>query len=70
MERAIFGSILEQRVEVHKAGRNVVTSQRRDVGSTRIEVNKRRLRLRLRLEHLSVSKYRVGVEIHSTLLVR
>ena len=40
VERAIFGSILEQRVEVHKAGWNVATSQRRDVGSTKIEVNK------------------------------
>ena len=44
MEREIFGSILEQRVEVHKAGWNVATSQRGDVGSTRIEVNKRQCR--------------------------
>ena len=41
MEQEIFGSILEQRVEVHKTGWNVATSQRRDVGSMRIEVNKR-----------------------------
>ena len=40
VERAVFESILEQRVEVHKAGRNVMTSQRRDVGSMIIEVNK------------------------------
>ena len=44
MERAVFESILEQRVEVHKAGRNVTTSLRHDVGSTRIEVNKRQRR--------------------------
>ena len=35
MERAVFGTILEQREEEHEAGRNVVTSQRRDIGSTR-----------------------------------
>ena len=44
VERAVFGSILEQRVEVHKAGWNVATFQRRDVGSTNIEVNKRQRR--------------------------
>ena len=44
VERAVFESILEQRVEVHKAGRNVSTSQRRDIGSMRIEVNKRQRR--------------------------
>ena len=31
MERAVFGSILEQRVEVHKAGWNIATFQCRDV---------------------------------------
>ena len=56
-KRAVFGSILEQTVVVHKDGFNVatsprrdvptsrrphvVTSQRHDVGSTYIEVNKR-----------------------------
>ena len=35
VERAIFESILEQRVEVHKAGKNVATSQRRDVPTSR-----------------------------------
>ena len=40
-KRAVFGSILEQRETVHKDGWNVATSQRRDVGSTYIEVNKR-----------------------------
>ena len=40
MERAVFEIILEQRAEVQKVGRNFVTSQRRDVGSTRMEVNK------------------------------
>ena len=60
VKRAIFGSILKQRVEVHKEGWNVATlqrrdvpasrhphivmSQRRDVGSTHIEVNKRQQR--------------------------
>ena len=40
VERAVFGSILEERVEVHKAGWNIATFQCRDVGSTNIEVNK------------------------------
>ena len=40
-KRVVFGSILEQREAVHKDGWNVVTSQRHDVGSTYIEVNKR-----------------------------
>ena len=31
VERAVFESILEQRVEVHKAGRNVATFLPRDV---------------------------------------
>ena len=35
MERVIFEIILEQREEEQKADRNVATSQRRDVGSTR-----------------------------------
>ena len=39
VERVVFESILEQRVEMHKDGRNIATSQRRDVGSTRIKVN-------------------------------
>ena len=34
VKRAGFGSMLEQREAVHKDGWNVVTSQRRDVGST------------------------------------
>ena len=50
VEWAVFGGILEQRVEVHKAGWNVVTSQRRDVGSIRIEVNKRQY------HHVSMSR--------------
>ena len=44
VKRATFGSILEQREAVHKDGWNVATSQRRDVGSTYIEVNKRQRR--------------------------
>ena len=55
MKRAVFGSILEQRMKVHKDGWNaatfqrrdvpksrrphVVTPQRRDVGSTNLKVN-------------------------------
>ena len=35
VERAIFESILEQRVEVHKSSRNVATSQRHDVPTSR-----------------------------------
>ena len=35
MEQAVFKTILEQREEEQKAGRNVATPQRRDVGSTR-----------------------------------
>ena len=35
MEREVFGTILGQREEEKKAGKNVATSQRRDVGSTR-----------------------------------
>ena len=35
---------LDQRVKVHKAGWNVATSQRRDVGSTNVEVNKQQRR--------------------------
>ena len=35
MERAVFGIILEQIEEEQEAGRNVATSQRRDVRSTR-----------------------------------
>ena len=31
VERAIFKSILDQRVEVHKAGKNVATFQRHDI---------------------------------------
>ena len=34
----------EQRVEVQRAGRNVTTSQHRDIGSTKIEVNKKQRR--------------------------
>ena len=34
----------DQRVEVHKAGWNVTTSQRHDVGSTNLEVNKQQRR--------------------------
>ena len=34
VERAVFGSILEQRVEVHKAGWNVATLQRRNVSAS------------------------------------
>ena len=41
VERAVFEIILEQRAELQKVGRNVATSQRRDIGSTRMEVNKR-----------------------------
>ena len=37
MERAVFGIILEEREEEQKVGRKVVTSQRRDVRSTRRE---------------------------------
>ena len=44
VERGVFESILEQRLEVHKAGRNVATSQRHDDESTRIKVNKRQRR--------------------------
>ena len=36
--------ILEQKEAVHKNGWNVATSQRRDVGSTNIKVNKRQCR--------------------------
>ena len=43
-KRATFVSILEQREAVHKDGWNVATSQRHDVGSTYIEVNKRQHR--------------------------
>ena len=47
-KRAVFGSILEQRMKVHKDCWNVatfqrphvVTPQRRDVGSTKLKVNK------------------------------
>ena len=35
MERAVFGTILEQREEEQEASKNVLTAQRRDVGSTR-----------------------------------
>ena len=35
MERAVFGTILEQREEEHEAGRNVAMSQSRDIGSIR-----------------------------------
>ena len=34
-KRAVFGSILEQREDVHKDGWNVATSQRRDVPTSR-----------------------------------
>ena len=60
VERAVFRSIMEQRMKVHKDGWNVttfqhrdvptsrrphiVTPQRRDVGSTNIKVNKRQHR--------------------------
>ena len=43
-KRVVFGSILEQRMKVHKDGWNVATFQRRDVGSTNIKVNKRQRR--------------------------
>ena len=33
-KRVVFGSILEQRVAVHKDGWNVATSQRRDVATS------------------------------------
>ena len=44
MEREVFGTILELREEKHEADRNVATLGRRDVGSTKIEVNKRQRR--------------------------
>ena len=44
VKKAVFGSILEQRMKLHKDGWNVVTPQRRDVGSTNIKVNKRQRR--------------------------
>ena len=37
----LLGAFWEQKVEVQRAGRNIATSQRRDVRSTKIEVNKR-----------------------------
>ena len=33
-KRAVFGSILEQRMKMHKDGWNVVTFQRRDVSTS------------------------------------
>ena len=39
MERAFFGTILKLREEKHEAGRNVVTSQCRDVSTSRHRVN-------------------------------
>ena len=53
-ERVVFGSIMEQRIEVHKTGWNVATSQHRDVGSTIIEVNKRQRRNVSTSRHLNV----------------
>ena len=46
----------EQRVEVKRAGRNVVTPQRRDVGSTKIEVNKQQRRDISTSRRLNVAK--------------
>ena len=40
----LLEAILEQKEAVHKDGWNVATSQRRDVGSTNIKVNKRQRR--------------------------
>ena len=40
----LLEAILEQQEVVHKDGWNVVTSQRRDVGSTNIKVNKQQRR--------------------------
>ena len=40
----LLEAFLEQREAVHKDGWNIATSQRRDVGSTYIEVNKRQRR--------------------------
>ena len=40
----LLEAILEQQEAVHKDGWNVATSQRRDVGSTNIKVNKRQRR--------------------------
>ena len=40
----LLEAILEQKEAVHKDGWNVVTSQRLDVGSTNIKVNKRQRR--------------------------
>ena len=42
VERAVFEIILDLIAEVQEVGKNVATSQRRDVGSTRMEVNKAR----------------------------
>ena len=39
VERAVFEIILEQRVEVQKVGRNVATSQRRDIGSIIVDTD-------------------------------
>ena len=40
----LLEAILEQQEAVHKDGWNIATSQRRDVGSTNIKVNKRQRR--------------------------
>ena len=42
VERVIFEIILEQRVEVQKVGRNVATSQRRDVLTSQRRVKENR----------------------------
>ena len=67
-KRAVFGSILEQREAVYKDGWNVATSQRRDVESTYIEVNKRQHRdvstsRRQRELFLSIIKSKMGTRI-------
>ena len=52
MELAVFGTILEQRKEEQKVGRNVVTSQRRDVSanffSTSLKAKGPRIERRIR----------------------
>ena len=43
-KRQLVEAMLEQHETVHKDGWHVVTSQRRDVGSTTMQVNKRQRR--------------------------
>ena len=66
----LLEAILKQKEAVHKDGWNVATSQRRDVGSTNIKVNKRQHREVSANSVFSSLKAKRGAELGVSGIVR